>query len=457
MARDLISAIPILRYHAARFSCIIGRQPRRRSLPGETRSRASGGGYPAAIRDVRGKHRDAGAAAGDRRAEHLAIGRRRRAKRFMRSPIGWIRSVICLFLMASLSSCVWAPGQSMTKSSPGGSSENGYVKLVSITPAMLETQEQRAEAVSTFTIPTALLDYHPEPYRIGPGDSLYITVWDHPELTSPAGEQQQTAANGRLVRPDGTLYFPYVGVLKVAGKTIEQARQSIASGLAKFIKNPLVDVSIENYASQRVLMEGAFVKSGPQPLTGVPLTLGEAIGVAGVNSQDADLSDVVLSRQGQVYHLDLNSLHSGGTGAQTIYLQAGDRVYLPYNFNQEVYVMGEVLRPQALRFTTSHLTLTQALGQAGGLNEITSKGMVYVVRGALNKQGTTQEPTVYELDAKSPSAFALADNFMVRPGDVVFASAAGITRWNRFMSQLLPLTSALSATATSQYYLNNSK
>ncbi len=119
--------------------------------------------------------------------------------------------------------------------------------------------------------------------------------------------------------------------------------------------------------------------------------------------------------------------------------------------------MGEVLRPQALRFTTSHLTLTQALGQAGGLNEITSRGMVYVVRGALNKQGTAQEPTVYELDAKSPSAFALADNFMVRPGDVVFASAAGVTRWNRFMSQLLPLTSALSATASSQYYINNSK
>ena len=69
----------------------------------------------------------------------------------------------------------------------------------------------------------------------------------------------------------------------------------------------------------------------------------------------------------------------------------------------------------------------------------------------------SRTPTVFELDAKSPAAFALADSFLVRPGDVVFASAAGITRWNRFTSQLLPLTSALSATASSQYYLNNSK
>ena len=454
MTRDLIPATSILRYHVVRLSGVI-RERIRRTLAGKARFCASRGGYPAATHGLRGRHRD-DRGAGDRRVGAPATSRCFHAKYPVRSPTGLIRSLSCLFLMASLNGCIWAPGQSMTKNS-NDNGGNGYVKLVSITPAMLETQQQRAGAGSTSAVPAALLDYRPEPYRIGPGDSLYITVWDHPELTSPAGEQQQSAANGRLVRPDGTLYFPYAGVLKVAGMTIEQARQSIASGLAQFIKNPLVDVSIENYASQRVLMEGAFVKSGPQPLTGVPLTLGEAIGVAGVNSQNADLSDVVLSRQGQVYHLDLNTLHGGSAGAQTIYLQAGDRVYLPYNFNQEVYVMGEVLRPQALRFTTSHLTLTQALGQAGGLNEITSKGMVYVVRGALDKHGTTQQPTVYELDAKSPAAFALADNFMVKPGDVVFASAAGITRWNRFMSQLLPLTSALSATASSQYYLNSGK
>ena len=120
--------------------------------------------------------------------------------------------------------------------------------------------------------------------------------------------------------------------------------------------------------------------------------------------------------------------------------------------------MGEVTRPQALRFKTGDITLTQALGDAGGLNEVTSKGMVYVVRGAFDKAGhQTQRPTVYQLDLKSPAAFALADGFDVQPGDVVFASAAGVTRWNRFLSQLLPLTSALSAAASSNYYINTTK
>jgi polysaccharide export outer membrane protein len=361
-----------------------------------------------------------------------------------------------MFLVASLAGCVWAPGQSMSRSSLEG--ENSYVKLVPITPDLLQTQQANAAPDSASTLPATLLEYRPEAYRIGPGDTLHITVWDHPELTSPGGQQQQTAANERLVRPDGTLYFPYAGVLKVAGMTIEQARQAITSGLSNSIRAPLVDVSVTGYGSQRVVLEGAFVKAGAQPVTTVPLTLGEAIGAAGgVQSKDAALSNVVFTRQDQVYHLDLSPSHEGEMLARKIYLRPGDRVFVPFNFNQEVYVMGEVLRPQALRFNTSHLTLTQALGQAGGLNEVTSKGMVYVVRGALHKQDSNQRPTVYELDAKSPAAFALADSFLVRPGDVVFASAAGITRWNRFTSQLLPLTSALSATASSQYYLNNSK
>jgi polysaccharide export outer membrane protein len=165
-----------------------------------------------------------------------------------------------------------------------------------------------------------------------------------------------------------------------------------------------------------------------------------------------------LTRAGQTYQIDMSGYAGKGGAAGKIYLQAGDRILVPYNDSQKVFVMGEVTRPQALRFRTGDITLTQALGDAGGLNEVTSKGMVYVVRGAFDKNGRqTQRPTVYQLDLKSPAAFALADGFDVKPGDVVFASAASVTRWNRFLSQLLPLTSALSAAASSNYYINTTK
>jgi polysaccharide export outer membrane protein len=360
-----------------------------------------------------------------------------------------LAALTCAFALAALAGC--APGQGMNVHA-----NNDYVQLVPITPQLVTTQHAAATAAA---LPPALLDYQPQAYHIGPGDTLYITVWDHPELTSPAGSQQEGSANGRLVRSDGTIYYPYLGLTKVEGMTIEQARQSIASKLAHWIKNPMVDISVANYASQHVVVEGALVKSGSQPLTTVPMTLGEAIANAVVDTQYANLSDVTLTRDGQSYQIDMSG-YAGGKGgaAGKIYLKGGDRILVPYNDSQKVFVMGEVTRPQALRFRTGDITLTQALGDAGGLNEVTSKGMVYVVRGAFDKNGQqSQRPTVYQLDLKSPAAFALADGFDVKPGDVVFASAAGVTRWNRFLSQLLPLTSALSAAASSNYYINTSK
>jgi polysaccharide export outer membrane protein len=58
-----------------------------------------------------------------------------------------------------------------------------------------------------------------------------------------------------------------------------------------------------------------------------------------------------------------------------------------------------------------------------------------------------QPATVYQLNARSPEAFALADDFHVHAGDVVWVGAAAITQWSRFLSQLVPLGSLLSSAA----------
>lgn len=353
-----------------------------------------------------------------------------------------------------LAGCIWAPGQHLStgKLVRDGNADNSHVQLVQITPKLLAMDQASEESAA---VPPALLAYQPEPYRIGAGDTLYITVWDHPELTSPAGPQQQTLANGRLVRSDGTLFYPYVGQLKVEGMTIEQLRQAISQKLATYIEKPQVDVSVIGYDSQHVTLSGAFVRTNPQPITAVPLTLAQAIGVATINTQNANLSNLVLTRDGHTYHINLDKLDHGRDLARSIYLKPGDRLYLPYNDRQEAYVLGEVVHPMAIPFKTSDLTLTQALGRAGGLSQTTSKGKsVYVIRGAKNIENAPA--TVFELNAHSPAAFALADHFQVQPGDVVFVGAAGVTRWNRFLSQVLPLTSVLSTAASSSYYLNHS-
>jgi len=357
-----------------------------------------------------------------------------------------VRVWAVLVLVSLLGACVWAPGQHMNTRGMAheGSDQASAYQLIPITPKLIAMDRASAPAV---TLPPALLSAAPQPYVIGPGDSLYITVWDHPELTSPAGPQQQPSANGRLVSPDGSLFYPYAGVIQAGGRTLQQLRDELTHKLAKYVENPQVDVNVIAYGSQRVTLRGAFLKTEPQPITVVPLTLAQAIGAAGINTEQANLSDLVLTRDGHDYHLDLDALNRAPQGPGHIWLRAGDAIYLGFNDRQQAYVMGEVTRPQAITFKTDNLSLTQALGQAGGLSQTTSKGKaVYVIRGVENMEKAPA--TIYQLDASSPAAFALAANFDVHPGDVVFVGAAGITRWNRFLSQLLPLSGLISNAAS---------
>jgi polysaccharide export outer membrane protein len=355
-------------------------------------------------------------------------------------------AVAILLFVVALNGCAIVPGQRMDEGALQG--EDSHVQLVQITPELVETSQAQAS-----TIPQELLSYQPEDYRIGSGDTLYITVWDHPELTSPAGSQQQTVANGRLVRPDGTLFYPYAGTIKAAGLTVEELRVALTKKLSSFVRDPQVDVNVVGYGAHRITLEGAFQHTDAQVLNSVPVTLSQAIGVAGINTQEADLSGFTLTRDGKTYPLDLTKLNQDASG-QTIYLKPGDKLFLPYNDNKEVYVVGEVVRPQAITFKTTALTLTQALGRAGGLSPVTSSGnAVYVIRGS---EKLTQTPAqVFHLNARSPASYALADNFRVKPGDVVFVGAAGITKWNRVLSQLLPLSGFIYQTAGTADRIDN--
>lgn len=336
------------------------------------------------------------------------------------------------------STCVLAGCASAGSTSGGGDMgdlvDSGDVKLVQITPELVAANRQ----VSRDPVPQVLLDYRPESYQINPGDTIQVTVWDHPELETAGGAQG--VPNGRLVHPDGTFYYPYVGTLKVSGMRIEDLRGAITSRLAHYLQSPQVDVNVVGYGS-RITLQGAFKDTSSQSITTVPLTLSQAVGAAVIDAAQADLSGLVLTRDGNNYRIDLDALNRHGDTAPNIYLKPGDRLYLPFNDRQEVYVLGEVLQPQALTFKTSDMTLTQALGRAGGLNPVTAKSdAVYVIRGADLENMERKPATVYQLDASSPAGFALADQFSVQPGDVVFVGEAGVTRWNRFLSQLLPLS-----------------
>lgn len=335
-----------------------------------------------------------------------------------------------------LQACVFSPGMHMDTDRliSQDSAENSMVEMVQITPKLI-AQEQAVN--KSMHIPEELLEFEPENYVIGPNDALFITVWDHPELTAPGGSQQTNVANARVVRDDGTLFYPFVGSIEVAGLTLEELREILTKRLSRYIEQPQVDLNVMEYNSQKIIVSGAFQNAGFLPVDSRRLTLLQAVGMAGIDQERADLSNLVLIRDGVTYSLDYDRLTSNNSNIGQIYLRAGDKLHLGLNDARKVFVMGEVLSPEAIPYSTSRMTLTEVLGMVGGPAPTSASGKeVYVIRGVDNL--ATEKATVYQLNAESPSALILANQFEMQPQDVVFVGAAGITRWNRFVSQLFP-------------------
>jgi len=356
-----------------------------------------------------------------------------------------MKKTLAVVLLTSLilQGCAFAPGQHMT---PGDVEDSGpdapKVHLVNITPQTL--QQQRA-ARQPAPLPPELLNYRTPEYLVGPGDTLLVIVFEHPELTAP-GSQDQLDANSREVLSDGTVYFPYIGKIQAAGKTVAQIREQLRLGLLPQYTEVKVDVKVLRYNSQRILLSGSFKSPGTQPITNIPLSLVQAISTAGLDLTDANLAGLTLRRDGKEYVLDVDALNRKDSQLSKIFLKDGDYLHLNSNSRNKVYVLGEVLRPQVISFGTTSLTLLEALGNSGGLSPDSADGnAVYVIRGAENRG--QDGATVYHLDAQKPTAYVLARQFDLEAQDVVFIGPANITRWNRFISSLLPSASVVATGA----------
>jgi polysaccharide export outer membrane protein len=136
---------------------------------------------------------------------------------------------------------------------------------------------------------------------------------------------------------------------------------------------------------------------------------------------------------------------------QNIYLRPNDLVYV-YSDPQVFTVFGATGRNATVPFSTDRLTLAEALGNAGGINDLRADAhgvfifryedaeLYSVVRGmGPAVQGepaatTAGVPVVYKLDMKDPRAFFAAQVFLMRDNDVLYVSNAASVEVQKLLS-----------------------
>ncbi|MDO6670831.1 polysaccharide export protein [Cobetia amphilecti] len=345
-----------------------------------------------------------------------------------------------LIAMLSTTGCAFAPGGDMdyqTETAP----LDDALEVKPITFGMVDAlndsrgQGQRDNQL----LEQQLADYD---YRIGRGDVLNIIVYDHPELTIPAGSERSAIESGNSVHSDGTIFYPYIGRVKAAGLTVKELRAVIERRLSGYIASPQIDVQVAAFKSQKVYVTGQVETPGILPITNVPLTILDAVNQAGGLSPLANWHDVVLTRDDSDEHFSLYDLLQNGALSNNRLLRDGDVLHIPDVGNQKVYVMGEVQLPGSLAMGNSRISLTDAIAQSGGIDEgqADAKG-IFVVRRADTSTGKLA--TVYQLDARDSAAFVIGAEFMLQPSDVVYVTAAPLSRWNRVVNQLMPTLTAV--------------
>ena len=159
--------------------------------------------------------------------------------------------------------------------------------LIPITPALIEDHQ-----VKTYF------------YRVAPSDVLNVNVWKHPEFSLEAqgllaGVAAQGAAgiSGYLVDPKGRIYFPLIGYVHVAGKTLDEIRVLVSRKLERYIPNPQVNVRVADFRGQKIYVLGEVTHKGFLPITDQQLTIADALALSGwFDSKYADTSHIYVIR-----------------------------------------------------------------------------------------------------------------------------------------------------------------
>jgi len=339
--------------------------------------------------------------------------------------------------------------------------ENASIQIIPVTNAVANRVKSAQNSLNFKSI--AQLKGGQPANLVHPGDVLQVLIWEaYPPIlfrqssysnsisTAPASVtisptvSQASGIPAQTVNQQGEITIPFIGKVYVAGKTISQIESTIVKNLQGRANDPQVIVQNADNNTSLVTIIGEVNQSKQMPLTPKGEHLLDAIASAGGLKNPVNKTTVQIARQGQIQSLTMEAIIQDP--AQNIILQPGDVItayFQPLSFT----ALGATGQPNSeIAFEANGITLSQAMGRIGGLNDMRSDSMgVYIFRFEDPRAVTadksvqlpmTQDgkvPVIYQFDMNKPDTFFAAQNFPMRNKDVLFVSTASAVELYKFL------------------------
>lgn len=271
------------------------------------------------------------------------------------------------------------------------------------------------------------LEMEEEPaYHMNAGDQVEIRVYDHPDLGMTT-----------RIGPDGMVGIAFMGQVKLSGQTIAQGAESIREGLAPYVKNPVVSITVLDVQSETATIAGACAKPGVYGISN-STRLADFYAMAGssaerlFNGVDVDVADLehsIFVRKGELLPVDFIKAISKGDTLHNIRVRKGDYVFIAQRMESSVIICGEVKNPHKRLFEAG-MGLIETLTSAGWMKD-EHWSHVIIIRDGL------AHPKLYKVDVDGILA-GKCRNILLKAGDIVYVPKDNISEYNVFVKKLMP-------------------
>ena len=358
-------------------------------------------------------------------------------------------------LVASCQS--FGPGSEAIVNATSVPSETGAAADIRIVQVNSTSAYQLPSTPAAQTFASALAGVSPVGTVVETGDAVEITIWEAPPATLFGGPVSDTRigtgiSTARptvlpelLVGPEGDISVPFAGAVPARGRTLREIEDDIVRRLRGRANAPQALVRLSRNAATTVTVVGEVNQSARLPLTPRGERLLDALAQVGGVKPPMNLTTIQITRDGANYRMPLSAVIE--RSENNVVLAKDDVItalFQPYSFT----VLGAAGRNDEIRFEAFGITLSQALGRIGGLQDgrANPRGVFLFRWGNRMDPSRPSDPVIFSFDLKDPAVYFMAQQFRMEDGDLIYITNSPVAELQRFVGiisqTILPVATA---------------